>query len=174
LIEKQHGAAGQNVTATKHGFPGPGVLWRVGLSETKRANMSPFKTKRTVLFGDCDPAGAIYMPRVAHFVVEAVLEFQSSVLAGPAARKLFEMGIYPPARNLAIDFLAPLTWDDELELEVTCTAVGTTSFTCEVLAKRSDLAVAFKGRLTQVCVSPETKKPVPLPDKLRQALSKTT
>jgi acyl-CoA thioesterase FadM len=35
----------------------------------------PFKTTRTILFGDCDPGGVIYTPRVAHFVVEATHEF---------------------------------------------------------------------------------------------------
>lgn len=135
--------------------------------------MPSFKIKRTVLFGDCDPAGAIYAPRAAHFVVESVLEFLSSAFGAPAARALFDMGIHPPARNLAIEFLAPLTWDDELDLEITCTNIGTTSFTCEVHARRQDLASAFKGTLTQVCISPATRRPIPLPDKLRQALSKT-
>jgi YbgC/YbaW family acyl-CoA thioester hydrolase len=132
--------------------------------------MSTFITKRTVLFGDCDPAGAIYTPRVAHFIVEAVLEFQSFLLAGSAARKMLEMGIPPPARSLSIEFLAPLTWDDELELEVACTNVGTTSFTCEVVGRRQDSEFVFKGRITQVCVSPETKQPVALPPPLRRAL----
>lgn len=132
--------------------------------------MSPFKTQRTVLFGDCDPAGAIYTPRVAHYVVEAVMEFQASRLQGPAARKIFDMGVLPPARNLSVDFMAPLTWDDRIEMEVTCTTVGTTSFTCAVTARREDGVVAFQARLTQVCVSPETRRPVALPEHLRQAL----
>lgn len=132
--------------------------------------MSRFTTKRTVLFGDCDPAGAIYTPRVAHFVVEALLEFQASRLNGPAARKILEMGILPPAKNLSIEFEAPLTWDDQIELSVQCVNVGTTSFTCEVIATRQDGAIAFRGRLTQVCVSPDTRRPVPIPPPLRDAL----
>src|SRR5262249_4643830 len=33
-----------------------------------------FRTERSVLFGDCDPGGIVYSPRVADFVVEAALE----------------------------------------------------------------------------------------------------
>ncbi len=132
--------------------------------------MGTFKIERVVLFGDCDPAGAIYTPRVAHFVVEAVLAFQSARLDGSAARKIFEMAILPPARRLTIDFLAPLTWDDCLELEVACTEVGTTSFTCEVTARRKDRQVAFRGRLTQVCIAADTGRPIALPEPLRRAL----
>lgn len=134
--------------------------------------MGPFKTTRTVLFGDCDPAGAIYTPRIAHYVVEAVLEFQASRLNGSAARKIFEMKVLPPARNLSIEFMAPLIWDDRIELEVVCNEIGATSFTCEVTARREDQKVAFRGKITQVCVSPKTKRPVTLPDKLRLALQR--
>ncbi len=132
--------------------------------------MPSFRSKRTVLYGDCDPAGAIYTPRVAHFVVEALLDFQASLLGGPAARELLAMGVLPPARSMHIDFLALLTYDDEIELEVSCIEVGTTSFTCQVEATRRDKRVAFRARLTQVCVSPQSKRPVGLPPKLRAAL----
>ena len=132
--------------------------------------MHTFKTKRTVLFGDCDPGGVIYTPRIAHYVVEAVLEFQASRLDGPAARRIFDMNVLPPARSLSVEFMALLTWDDRIELEVTCTEIGTTSFTCEVTARREDSKVAFIGKLTQVCISPTTKRPVALPEKLRLAL----
>lgn len=132
--------------------------------------MPSFRIKRTVLFGDCDPAGAIYTPRVAHYVIEALLDFQASLLGGPAVRELLAMGVLPPARSMHIDFLAPLTYDDELQLEVSCIEVGASSFTCQVEATRLDNRVAFRSRLTQVCVSPSSKRPVELPEKLRAAL----
>lgn len=135
--------------------------------------MPSFRIQRTVLFGDCDPGGVIYTPRVAHYVVEALLEFQAHLLGGPAARELFAMGVRPPARSLHIDFLALLTYDDQIQLEVSCIEVGTTSFTCQVEATRQDHQVAFRARLTQVCISPESKRPVALPDKLRAALLST-
>ena len=67
-----------------------------------------FITKRTILFGDCDPAGIIFTPRVAYFVVEAVHEFLTHILGGPGIRRIFAMDVLPPARAMSIEFLFPL------------------------------------------------------------------
>ena len=135
--------------------------------------MHLFTTRRTVLFGDCDPGGAIYTPRACHFVVESILEFQSSLLGRSAARAIFDLGILPPAKAISVEFLSPLTWDDVIELEVICSAIGKTSFTCDVAARRLDRELAFRARLTQVCVAPGSKRPVAIPLALRAALERS-
>jgi acyl-CoA thioesterase FadM len=133
----------------------------------------PFRTSRVILFGDCDPGGVIYSPRVAHFVVEAGLAFLSDALGGPAARRLFSMGILPPARALSIEFLHPMTWDEEIDIEVSAERVGEHSFTLLVVASNARGNLTFRGTITQVTISPETRRPVPLPLELRTALEKT-
>jgi len=133
----------------------------------------PFRTSRVILFGDCDPGGVIYAPRVAHFVVEAGLTFLSNALAGPAARRLFSMNILPPARALSIEFLHPMVWDDTIEIEVSAERVGEHSFTLLVSASNGEGNKTFRATITQVTISPETKRPVPLPLELRAALERT-
>ena len=130
----------------------------------------PFKTSRVILFGDCDPAGVIYTPRVAHFVVEAALEFLSYALEAPAAKQLFAMGILPPARALSIEFLHPMVWDQRIEIEVSVKEIRDHSFSLLLVACNTDSEMTFRATITQVCVSPETKRPVALPDALRTAL----
>ncbi|MBX7224218.1 MAG: hypothetical protein K1Y36_30165 [Blastocatellia bacterium] len=88
-----------------------------------------------------DPGGIVYTPRVSDFIVEATLDFLACKLRGPAVRRIFEMGIWPPARALAI------------------------------VARKSTGETAFTAQLTQVCISPETKRPVVIPEELRSALS---
>jgi acyl-CoA thioesterase FadM len=131
----------------------------------------PFTTTRTILFGDCDPAGIIYTPRVAYFVVEAVQEFVSTILGGPAIREMFAMGILPPARALSIEYMAPMTWDDKIIIQVTPGEQKTTSFTFLLSASGRNDEVVFRASMTQVCVSPETKRPVAVPERLAQALT---
>jgi YbgC/YbaW family acyl-CoA thioester hydrolase len=131
----------------------------------------PFRTKRTVLFGDCDPGGVIYTPRISYFIVEAVHEFLTSALGGPGVRELFSMGILPPARALSIEFLAPFSWDDELTITVVPTEPGNTSFAFTVTAHKGENDEVFRASLTQVCVSPETKRPVPVPERLARVLT---
>lgn len=130
----------------------------------------PFTTTRTILFGDCDPAGIIFTPRVAYFVIEAVHEFLTHILNGPAIRGLFAMGILPPARALSIQYLTPMVWDDVIEIQVSCEAPKNSSFTFLLAGHNKAGETTFTASLTQVCISPETKRPIPIPDILRQAL----
>jgi len=133
----------------------------------------PFRTSRVILFGDCDPGGVVYSPRIAHFVVEAGLAFLSQALDGPAARRLFSMGILPPARALSIEFLHPMTWDEAIDIEVSTERVGDHSFTLLVAATNVEGITTFRATITQVTISPETRRPVPLPLELRVALEST-
>ena len=132
-----------------------------------------FRTRRTILFGDCDPGGVIYSPRVAHFIVEAGLEFLSHALGAPAVRRLFDMGILPPARALSMEFLHPMTWDEVIDIEVLADKVGGHSFTLQVAASNAQGRPTFRGAITQVTISPETRRPVALPPELRAALERT-
>ena len=130
----------------------------------------PFTTTRTILFGDCDPAGIVYTPRIAYFVIEAIHEFLSDRLDGEGLRKVFAMGILPPARALSIEFLSPMTWDEVISIEVGSEAPGTTSFGFAVEGRQASGEVTFRASMTQVCICPESKQPTALPDALRQAL----
>ena len=130
----------------------------------------PFTTTRTILFGDCDPAGIVYTPRIAYFVIEAIHEFLSDRLGGEGLRKVFVMGILPPARALSIEFLSSMTWDEVISIEVGSEAPGTTSFGFAVEGRQASGEVTFRASMTQVCICPESKQPTALPDALRQAL----
>ncbi len=130
----------------------------------------PFQTSRVILFGDCDPGGVVYTPRIAHFVVEAGLEFLSAVLAGPAARRIMSMGILPPARALSIEFLHPMVWDQRIDIEVSVKHIGEHSYSMQLDAFDVHRTATFRATLTQVCVSPDTKRPVVVPAELRAAL----
>jgi YbgC/YbaW family acyl-CoA thioester hydrolase len=133
-----------------------------------------YTIKRRVRFGDCDPGGVIYAPRASYFVVEAVLDFLSERLGGPAEKQILNMGILPPARALSIEFLKPLTWDDEVELQVSVLDLRTHAITYSVVGTLASGDKALVAQLTQVCISPETRRPVPIPAALRQALTETT
>jgi YbgC/YbaW family acyl-CoA thioester hydrolase len=132
-----------------------------------------FTTTRTILFGDCDPAGIVYTPRITYFTIEAVHEFLTHVLGAPAIREILAMGILPPARALSIEFLAPMSWDEVINIEVSSKELTTTSFTFLVEARNSANEVTFRSTLTQVSISPESKRPIPLPQALREALCST-
>lgn len=79
---------------------------------------------RTVLFGDCDPAGVMYTPRFSHFAMEAIFTALDEWLGAPGLRNLMAE-IAPPVRAMSFEFLKPITWDDELNIKVQRTVTKT-------------------------------------------------
>ncbi|MNM77448.1 acyl-CoA thioesterase [Pseudomonas alkylphenolica] len=126
--------------------------------------------KRKVLFGDCDPEGIVYTPRFSYFVIEAVHDALSVWLSGPGLRTLLGFDLLPPARAFSLEFLHPLTWDDELSMTVSVSSVSLHSFTFLVEGNVAPDIKAFTASLTHVCVSPVTRKIIEVPQALRALL----
>ncbi|WP_281557062.1 thioesterase family protein [Thalassomonas sp. RHCl1] len=131
--------------------------------------------KRKVLFGDCDPGGIVYTPRFADFAIEAVdsalaVLFESK--GGISA--LISYGILPPARSLSFEFLHPVTWDDELDIRISVEEIRVHAFCFLIEGYLADDTLAFSARLTQVCVSPETKETIKVPKALKARLAQLT
>jgi len=129
-----------------------------------------YTQRRRIVFGDCDPGGIVYTPRVSHFVVEAGLAFLGDRLGRPAERYLFELGIGPPARSLNIDFLAPMTWDDELAIRVTVKEIRTHAFTLAMAAHVGDTNT-FNAELVMVCIAMDSFQATAIPAELRRVLA---
>ncbi|NBF04008.1 acyl-CoA thioesterase [Pseudomonas sp. Fl5BN2] len=126
--------------------------------------------KRKVLFGDCDPEGVVYTPRFSYFVVEAVHDALTVWLSGPGLRTLLGFNLLPPARAFTLEFLHPVTWDDELSIKVSVSSVGLHSFTFLVEGNLTPDVMAFTSSLTHVCISPVTREVIEVPLQLRALL----
>lgn len=126
--------------------------------------------KRKVLFGDCDPEGIVYTPRFSYFAIEAIHEALNVWLQGPGLKTLMGFNILPPARAFSLEFIHPVTWDDELSIEVSVDSIGEHSFSFSIQGFLTKTLLAFTANLTHVCISPETKKVVRVPDELRALL----
>ncbi len=128
-----------------------------------------FTLKRRVRFGDCDPGGVLYTPNIGFYVVESIQAFMDHLLMAPFERAVLDLGVLPPARKLSVEFLSFMKWDDELDISVYVKAIGTTSYTLGVDASCLGTPV-FTAEFTQVCVDPNTRRPVPIPALLKSAL----
>ncbi|WP_226646737.1 acyl-CoA thioesterase [Microbulbifer variabilis] len=126
--------------------------------------------RRKVLFGDCDPAGIVYTPRFSNFALEATHEALSDLFGGPAITTMQQRGFVTPVRAFNLEFLTPVTWDQELEIKVSVSRVGNQSFTLRVEAYLNPDQLAFTAMITYVTLSVETKEKISLPEWLRDAL----
>lgn len=128
-----------------------------------------FIITRKVRFGDCDPGGILYTPRISYFVIEAVLDFISECFGAPAEKSIIDLGILPPARSFKVEFLKPMAWDDQIEIKVLLKEMRNSSIVFSINGYVL-MQKVFMAELTQVCIHPETGQPIKIPTKLREVL----
>jgi acyl-CoA thioesterase FadM len=92
-------------------------------------------------------------------------------LGASGIREIFSMESPPPAPALTIEFLTPMARDEVIEIRVSNTELGTSSFGFQVQGRNAAAEITFRATLTQVTISAHSKHPVPRPQALREALS---
>ncbi|MDH3966294.1 MAG: acyl-CoA thioesterase, partial [Rhodospirillales bacterium] len=70
------------------------------------AKPSAFNVTRRVKWGDCDPAGIIYTPRVLDYAMETLEAWNREVLGVPWMKLNWEMSMGWPTVRAELDFLA--------------------------------------------------------------------
>jgi YbgC/YbaW family acyl-CoA thioester hydrolase len=126
-----------------------------------------------VRFGDCDPAGLVYYPVIFHYCHIAMEEFFAERCGMPYHRLMAEERIGFPTVNTKAEFFVPLVYGDEAEIEVSVARVGQSSLTLEYNIRRARENGVLCARSTNVHVSMDmdTRRPLPIPERLRSALS---
>jgi acyl-CoA thioester hydrolase len=130
--------------------------------------VSPFVFQSRVRFGDTDASGRIYYVSLLNHLDAAEAEFLRSL--GVGYREIQDRKTGFPRVRVECDYTGALVYDDLMDIAVTVDRVGRASFTLAF-----DVTVegrpAANGKVTIVCVDRDTQRSIPLPEKLRGALS---
>src|SRR3712207_6036309 len=111
----------------------------------------PFSTRITVRFGDTDPAGLVYYPRLFHYLHAAMEEFFAARCGVSYQELIAARRLGFPTVNSRAEFLMPLVYGDVAEVEVFVSRVGRSSAEFEYTIRRaSDGAVCVRAALVQV------------------------
>ena len=89
-------------------------------------DVQPFRYFLRVRYGECDQQGVVYNARYGEYVDLACTEFLRAVLA---PSDIFDGSFEIQVVKLLIEWTGPARFDDTLEIAVTTTNIGTTSFT---------------------------------------------
>ncbi len=74
-------------------------------------------------------------------------------------------------RSSSCDYLAPIAFPDAMRVGLRAARIGTTSITWELTIQREDTGLLLAtGRFVHVLVDAATRRPVPVPPWLRQAV----
>jgi len=125
--------------------------------------------RRRVKWGECDPAGIVYTPRFADYVVEAYLAFFESRFGAPPREILAPLNLGMPAKALNIVFKQSLWPDEMLEMSVEVGEVRTRTFDLRVVGSAGK-RIAFDATISLICIETGLRESRPLPDFLREEL----
>jgi 4-hydroxybenzoyl-CoA thioesterase len=132
----------------------------------------PFTTRIIVRFGEADPAGLVYYPRLFHYCHIALEEFFAARCGITYEQLLARERFGFPTVNVQAEFIAPLVYGDEVEAEVSVSRIGYTSATFEyVLRRASDRVLCARATLVQVAMNLDTRRAVEIPAPYRQAFA---
>jgi 4-hydroxybenzoyl-CoA thioesterase len=128
--------------------------------------MSAWRTRRTVRFAHCDPAGIVFYPRFFEIVHDALEDWFRDALGLPFRELIGTRREGFPVVALSTRFLAPSRLGDELDVDIGVPRLGGAS-----LDVRYALSCGGEPRVviltTIVHTDLATGRPLPIDDDLR-------
>jgi acyl-CoA thioester hydrolase len=121
-----------------------------------------------VRYGECDAQGVVFNAHYFMYFDVALTELWREAI-GPYGA-MIENGTDMVVAEARARYLAPAGFDDELEIEVEVTRLGTTAMTTRMTVRREG-TVVVEGDMRHVFVDPATKLKKPIPDDIRRGLS---
>lgn len=128
---------------------------------------APFSHRLRVRYAECDQQGVVFNAHYFAYFDVAMTEFWRTAV-GPWD-EMVRSGSDMVVAEAKARFFAPARFDDEIDLEVSVTRLGSTAMTLrtEVL-REGELLV--EGDMRYVCVDVAAKEKKPIPDEVRRGL----
>ncbi len=134
------------------------------------AKPSAFNVTRRVKWGDCDPAGIIYTPRVLDYAMETLEAWNREILGVPWLKLNREMSMGWPTVRAELDFLAAPAPDEDVVTELWVEQVGRSSVTFLITGDDGNGRVFFRVKVTSCLISRPAFKPTPIPEALLERI----
>lgn len=131
-----------------------------------------FITYNKVRMHDTDMAGILYFPRQFRFAHDALEDFVESL--GFNFNQLFHEKFFVfVIVHAESDYFSPLRVGDQLEIHLSITHIGTTSFTVSYnIYKKNTKELAGTAKTTHVTLESQSRKKIPIPVDLRPLIEK--
>ena len=121
-----------------------------------------------VRYGECDPQGVVFNAHYFAYFDVALTELWREAAGGYAG--MMDDGIDLQVVEAKARYKAPARFDDELDLTIEVTRLGTTSMVTTIEVRRAG-ELLVEGELAHVFVDTGTYAKTPIPDRLRAALA---
>ena len=126
-----------------------------------------FSALARVWFSDTDAQGIVYYGRYLPYFDHARTEYHRHLSNAPFSQAGGDLVM----RALKVEYHAPARFDDLIEAFVRVSRIGTTSMTYQCAAYLlPDQVLMVTAELTVVLVDLADRRPVPIPDAIREAV----
>lgn len=133
--------------------------------------MEPFRYRRRVGFGECDPARIFFAPRAFDYAVEAVEAWFEAALGTSWATLVSRDGREARVLAAECEYERPLVEGDEIDVVVEVVGVGLDTFTTSAVATPSRGGEpSFRALVTLAVFERGGLSPRPLPPEARSRL----
>jgi 4-hydroxybenzoyl-CoA thioesterase len=142
----------------------------VAPTESEYSGPFPFSVTRTVKWGDCDPAGIVYAPKVLDYAMEIVGAWFREVVGVSWLKLNREMDMGAPTVRAELDFLnAPLP-DQEIAVHLRVETLGRSSITFLVTGRDDAGPDIFRAKLVSCFIAKPEFKATVIPDEFRDRI----
>ncbi|MDQ3759297.1 MAG: acyl-CoA thioesterase [Actinomycetota bacterium] len=131
---------------------------------------TPFRHPLRVRFHECDPQGIVFNANFLAYADIAITELYREAF-GSWQSAMDADGIDMVVAEANVRYLAPLHFDEEVELVASLTRIGTTATTTLIAVERESETVA-EVTLRHVVVDLKTRAKAPIPGALRAGLKR--
>jgi len=131
-----------------------------------RPPLGTFNTQLKVRFGDVDPAGIVYFPKIFDYIHEAFEDLWEDHVDVRYYHMLLEEGIGYPLVHSNVDFKSPLHFGDRPVVRVTCFKLGKSSIGLRYRFLRGD-TLCIEACMTVACVRLKGMQTIPIPEAYR-------
>ena len=130
----------------------------------------PFTLRRRILWGDSDPAGVIYTPRVFHYAIETVEEWLVAILGHNWMELQDDFKLDTPTVKMGCEFFYPLRTGDEVDITLTIKKLGWASINYIIDGYNADKRHCFQVDQISCFVDSEKFEPVRIIDEFRNKI----
>ena len=121
-----------------------------------------------VRYGECDPQGVVFNAHYFAYFDIALTELWREALGG--YRAMMDEGVDLVVAEATARYKAPARFDDEIDLEVEVTRLGTTSMATGLRIRR-DGELLVEGEMVHVFIDRGSHTKTAIPDSIRAALT---
>jgi acyl-CoA thioester hydrolase len=127
-----------------------------------------FRHRLRVRYNECDPQGVVFNANYLTYFDITMSELWRE-LGGYQA--MVDAGVDMVVAEATVRYLAPLRFDDEMEVVARITRLGDTSMTTELVIEDGGEPAA-EGELRHVFIQTGGSATAPIPDRIRDGLSR--